>query len=342
MKAMRLVECVSLSQNNAPLRLSEVPVPEPGASEILIRIQACGVCHTELDEIEGRTAPPRLPVIPGHQAVGTVTVTGPDVKRFRPGERAGVGWIFSSCGACGFCLGGRENLCPEFKATGRDADGGYAGYMAVHEDFAYPIPDAIPTLDAAPLLCAGAIGYRSIRLAELKDGSNLGFSGFGASGHLMLKMTKHLFPGTRIFVLARSGGEREFALSLGAAWAGDFTDEPPDRMDAIIDTTPVWNPVKESLGRLRPGGRLVINAIRKEDADKDALMQLDYPAHLWMEKEIRTVANVTRRDIEEFLKIAAGIPIRPEVREYPLEDANRALMELKFGSVRGAKVLRME
>ena len=341
MKAMLLVECVNLCENNAPLLLSDVSDPEPNASEILIRIHACGVCHTELDEIEGRAAPPRLPVIPGHQAVGTVIEKGENAKRFRKGDRVGVGWIFSACGACGFCLSGLENLCPEFKATGRDADGGYAECMTVHEDFAYAIPDAICDIDAAPLLCAGAIGYRSIRLAELRDGLNLGFSGFGASAHLMLKMTKYLYPGTQVFVFARSAGEREFARSLGAAWAGDFADAPPDRMDAIIDTTPVWNPVVESLGRLRPGGRLVINAIRKEDADKGALLKLDYPSHLWMEKEIKSVANVTRRDIEEFLKIAAGIPIRPEVREYPLEDANRALMELKQGAVRGAKVLKM-
>jgi propanol-preferring alcohol dehydrogenase len=341
MKAMLLEGCSNLSENESPLSFRDVPVPEPSASEILIRISACGVCHTELDEIEGRAAPPRLPVIPGHQAVGLVVETGAAVKRFRHGDRAGVGWIFSACGACGFCQSGCENLCPGFKATGRDADGGYAEFMAVHEDYACRIPDVYSDAEAAPLLCAGAIGYRSIRLADLKKGSNLGFSGFGASAHLTLKMVKHLHPGTQVFVFARSGEEREFARSLGAAWAGDFSDTPPDRLDAIIDTTPAWNPVKESLSHLRPGGRLVINAIRKEDADKDALLKLDYPAHLWMEKEIKSVANVTRKDIEEFLAIASGVPIRPQMREYPLEDANRALRELKKGAVRGAIVLRM-
>ncbi len=341
MKAMRLEACSNLPENGSPLILRDVPAPEPAASEILIRIGACGVCHTELDEIEGRTAPPRLPVIPGHQVVGTVLESGADVKRFRPGDRAGAGWIFSACGVCGFCRSGRENLCAGFRATGRDADGGYAEFMAVHEKFAYPIPGAFSDAEAAPLLCAGAIGYRSVRLAELREGSNLGFSGFGSSAHLTLKMVMRLHPGTQVFVFTRNGEEREFARSLGAAWAGDFSDTPPDRLDAVIDTTPAWNPVVESLGHLRPGGRLVINAIRKEDADKNVLLKLDYPAHLWMEKEIRSVANVTRRDIEEFLKIASEIPIRPEVREYPLEDANRALLELKTGSARGAKVLRM-
>jgi len=338
---MRLEGCSNLLENESPLTLRDVPVPRPAASDILIRLGACGVCHTELDEIEGRTAPPRLPVIPGHQAVGTVVETGVDVKRFRPGDRVGVGWIFSACGNCGFCLSGRENLCPGFRATGRDADGGYAEYMAVNCEFAYPIPGGYSDAEAAPLLCAGAIGYRSIRLAELREGSNLGFSGFGASAHLTLKMAMHLHPGMRAFVFARSGEEREFGRSLGASWAGDFSDRPPDLLDAIIDTTPAWNPVVRSLAHLRPGGRLVINAIRKEDADLSALLKLDYPAHLWMEKEIKSVANVTRADIGEFLEIAAGFPLRPQVREYPLEEANRALAALKSGSVRGAMVLRM-
>jgi propanol-preferring alcohol dehydrogenase len=341
MKAMVLNRLCSLAENAAPLEMEERPVPVPGDKELLLRISACGVCHTELDEIEGRTPPPRLPVIPGHQAIGTVEGAGPGVTKRRPGERVGVAWIYSACGACRFCLEGNENLCGHFTATGRDADGGYAQYMTVPEDFAYLVPDLFSDSEAAPLLCAGAIGYRSIRLTGMRNGEILGLMGFGASAHLVLKMARHQYPASRFFVFARSDQERSFARELGSAWAGDPGDTPPERLDAIIDTTPVWGPVLQSLGNLKPGGRLVINAIRKENADRGLLSQIDYPRHLWMEKEIKSVANVARRDVKEFLELAARIPIKPEVQEFPLEDANRALVELKERKIRGAKVLRI-
>jgi propanol-preferring alcohol dehydrogenase len=341
MKAMVLHAPVDLSQNDKPLRSENVSVPEPQHSEILIRVSACGVCHTELDEIEGRIPLPKLPVIPGHQVVGTVVDTGPNTDRFRKDDRVGVGWIFFACGSCAFCRSGQENLCSEFKATGLDVNGGYSEYMTVHEDFAHSVPDAFSDVEAAPLLCAGAIGYRSLRLSRLKDGQSLGLSGFGASAHLMLKLVQYSFPHTDVFVFTRSNGERTFARELGAAWAGDFSDTPPHTMDAIIDTTPVWRPVVESLRHLKPGGRFIINAIRKENSDKGILVKMDYPTHLWLEKEIKSVANVAREDIVEFLKTAAEIPIKPEIQEYPLESANQALMELKKGIIRGAKVLRM-
>jgi propanol-preferring alcohol dehydrogenase len=306
-----------------------------------MRVKACGICHTELDEIEGRTPPPRFPVVPGHQVVGEVAGMGSSATRFYMGERVGVGWVYSTCGKCPFCLNGEENLCGGFRATGRDENGGYAEYMTVPEDFAHPIPDMFTDSEAAPLLCAGAIGYRSLRLSGLKDGQNLGLTGFGASAHLALMMVRHRYPRTKVFVFARSDKEQEFARELGAAWAGDTDETPPEKLRCIIDTTPVWKPIVEALANLEPGGRLVINAIRKEGIDKDYLMRLDYPAHLWLEKEIKSVANVTRRDISEFLKLAAEIPIRPEVQEYSLEDANSALMELKQRKIRGAKVLRI-
>ena len=342
MKAMVLKEICSLHENSTPLVPADLPVPVPGEREVLLRVTACGVCHTELDEIEGRTPPPRLPVVLGHQVVGRVESGGPGASRFEKGDRVGVAWIHSACGNCAFCRCGDENLCEAFRATGRDADGGYAEWMTVSEGFAYPIPEAFSDAEAAPLLCAGAIGYRSLRLTGLTDGRTLGLTGFGASAHLVLMMVRHRYPGTRVHVFARSERERAFAMELGAVWAGDTAETAPERLDCIIDTTPVWKPVLEALRNLAPGGRLVINAIRKESVDQDALLGLDYPTHLWSEKEIKSVANVSRADVREFLTLAAAIPIRPEVQEYALDEANEALVELKTSKIRGAKVLRID
>jgi propanol-preferring alcohol dehydrogenase len=341
MKAMILHRLGPIRQNPEPLALSEWPEPVPGPGEVLLRVHVCGVCHTELDEIEGRTPPPRLPIVLGHQVVGTVAALGEGAGLHRVGDRLGVAWIFSACGTCAFCRGGRENLCDAFRATGRDANGGYAESMTVPESFAYPVPPEIEDAEAAPLLCAGAIGYRSLRLTGLRNGQSLGLTGFGASAHLVLKMVRRRFPATEVYVFARSEEERAFARDLGAVWAGEATDDAPLRLDAIIDTTPVWTTVVEALRNLERGGRLVINAIRKEDVDRDALLRLDYPLHLWQEKEIKSVANVTRRDVSEFLALAAEIPLRPEVQEYPLDQANRALRDLRDRSIRGAKVLRI-
>ena len=341
MKAMLLEKIQKIEADVLPLAPAEQPRPEPGPGEILIHVKACGVCHTELDEIEGRTPPPRLPVIPGHQAVGEVVAQGTGADRFDIGRRVGVAWIFSACGRCDYCRSGLENLCSQFKATGRDAHGGYAEFMTVGEDFAYPIADGLSDVQAAPLLCAGAIGYRSIGLTGLKDGQRLGLTGFGASAHLVLKMVAHQYPASKVFVFARSAEERAFALELGAVWAGDTLQSPPQRLHAIIDTTPAWSPVVAALKWLAPDGRLVINAIRKETADRSSLLNLDYAEHLWHEKEIKSVANVTRRDVSAFLDLAARIPILPAVQTYDLEDANQALIELKQRRIRGAKVLVM-
>ncbi len=339
MKAMILKELCQLKDNPTPLQLTELSVPVPGDNEVLIKVSTCGVCHTELDEIEGRTPPPKLPVVLGHQAVGVVVEIGNQVTMLKTGDRVGVAWIYSACGTCQHCIAGNENLCPDFKASGRDANGGYAEYMTIGEDFAFPIPDFFSDAEAAPLLCAGAIGYRSMRLTHLQNGQNLGLTGFGASAHLVLKMVRHRYPKTDVYVFARSEKERQFALELGAVWAGDTQDSPTEKLHAIIDTTPVWRPVVEAMRHLIPGGRLVINAIRKEDIDRDYLLKLDYPTHLWEEKEIKSVANVARRDVSEFLQLAADMKIKPEVEEFALADANRALMELKNRQIRGAKVL---
>jgi propanol-preferring alcohol dehydrogenase len=341
MKAMVLNKICDLEKDKNPLQLTTLPIPAPKDEEILIKISACGVCHTELDEIEGRTPPNRLPIVLGHQVVGKVQESGLNANRYKEGDRVGVAWIYSACGHCDFCQQGEENLCEAFKATGRDANGGYAEYMTVPEDFAYEIPDVFTDSQAAPLLCAGAIGYRSLRLANIKDGQNLGLTGFGASAHLVLKMVNYRYLDVKVFVFARSEKERDFARELGAVWAGNTEDNAPEMLDAVIDTTPAWKPVVAALNNLRPGGRLVINAIRKEDRDKDYLLKLNYHEHLWMEKEIKSVANVARNDVSEFIKLAAQIPIIPEIQEYPLESANEALLELKERKVRGAKVLNL-
>jgi propanol-preferring alcohol dehydrogenase len=341
MKAMILNKICNLTKDRESLELVDLPIPVPRENEILIKVSRCGVCHTELDEIEGRIPPPEFPIILGHEVVGYIESKGNRVNKFEIGDRVGVAWIFSTCGNCEYCKSGRENLCPNFKATGRDANGGYAEYMVVPQDSAYLIPSVFSDSEAAPLLCAGAIGYRALRLTGLQNGQNIGLTGFGGSGHLVLKMVKYKFPNSNIYVFARSEKEREFALELGAEWAGDTTEESPQKLDAIIDTTPVWKPVVEALKNLKPGGRLVINAIRKEEIDKGYLLKLDYPSHLWLEKEIKSVANVERRDVVEFLELAAKIPIKPEFQEYKLEEANKALLELKESKIRGAKVLRI-
>jgi len=336
MRAMQMTRIVSIAEEDAPLTLGDVPLPEPDAGEVLLKVHACGVCHTELDEIEGRTPPPQLPVVPGHEVVGSVVGLGAGVNRHRIGERLGVGWIHHSSG------GEDENLTDAFRATGRDADGGYAEYMTVPADYAVPIPDTFSDEEAAPLLCAGAIGYRALRLTGLRNGEPLGLTGFGGSAHIVLQLTRHLFPDSTLSVFARDEKSRDFATSLGADWVGHTTDQAPEPLAAIIDTTPAWTPVVAALANLRPGGRLVINAIRKEDADKQALLELSYHDHLWLEREIKSVANITVRDITEFLPIAARIPIRPTVEVYPLEEANAALVALKREPVTGAKVLKVD
>jgi propanol-preferring alcohol dehydrogenase len=307
------------------------------------------VCRTDLDIAEGRLAPPGLPLVPGHQVIGDIVDLGAGVSRratrdsrLVEGTRVGVAWIHSACGQCRWCRAGDENLCPSFHGTGYHVNGGYAEYLTVPAAFAHAIPDGFDDASAAPLLCAGAIGYRSLRLARLTDGERLGLTGFGASGHLVLQLARARYPRSPVFVFARSEGERAFARSLGASWTGDTTDTPPDPLAAIIDTTPAWTPTVEALARLAPGGRLVVNAIRKTPGDREALLRLDYATHLWMEREIKSVANVTRADVREFLSLAADLGLRAEHEEVPLERANEALRWLvESRAIRGSRVLRV-
>lgn len=330
---MILERCAPLDQVTHPLRLVDLPTPSPTEDELLIRVTACGVCHTELDEIEGRLTPSQLPIVLGHEVIGRVEAVGASVQSYQAGDRVGVGWIHHSSGDAD------ENLSPMFKATGCDVNGGYADYMTVPQRYAVPIPDNLLDHEAAPLMCAGAIGYRALRLASIENGQTLGLMGFGGSAHLVLQMSKHLYPDTPVVVFHRSKSVRQFALSLGADWAGEIDEMPPGPVRSIIDTTPAWRPIVESMKKLRPGGRLVVNAIRKEDADKESLLQLNYHEHLWMEREIKSVANLTHRDIAEFVPLAGRIPLRPKVTTFPLEQANEALLNLRQGGIQGANVL---
>lgn len=337
MKAMVLEKILPVKER--PLKLADLPMPTPGSKQILVKVSACGVCHTELDEIEGRLSPTKFPIVLGHEIIGRVKRLGQGAKWFKEGNRVGIAWINWACGKCSFCLKGEENLCDKAKWTGKDVDGGYAQYTVVSEDFAYPIPERFTDLEAAPLLCAGVIGYRALRLSGMEDSQVLGLYGFGASAHIVIQIAKYKFPNCRVFVFTRPGQKRhqDLAKRLGADWVGATGDTPPEKLNCAIDFTPVGVPVRKALRVLEKGGRLVINAIRKETP----IPELDYAKHLWHEKEVKSVANVTRKDAQEFLPLAAKIPIVPEIQEFKLEEANEALILLKEGKMRGAGVLRM-
>ena len=335
MKAMIIKKICQVEEK--PLELVDLPVPVPDSGQILVRVSTCGVCHTELDEIEGRVPPSRFPMILGHEIVGRVEDSGPGATRFKEGDRVGIAWINWACGECSFCMKGEENLCDKAKWTGKDVEGGYAEYTVVPENFAYPIPERFTDLQAAPLLCAGVIGYRALRLSEMEDGKILGLYGFGASAHIVIQIAKYKYPNCRVFVFTRGKEHQNLSRELGADWVGTTEDTPPEKLDCAIDFTPVGVPIREALRNLEKGGRVVINAIRK----RTPIPELDYVEHLWYEKELKSVANVTRRDAEEFLPLAAEIPIVPEVQEFRLEEANEALVLLKEGKIRGAGVLNM-
>ena len=332
MKAMVLKEISPIEKE--PLKMMDLSDPVPGLKEILVKISACGICHTELDEIEGRL-PPRLPIVLGHQIVGRVKELGSGVTKFNLGDRVGIAWINSACGKCHFCKEGHENLCSEFQGTGCHTDGGYAQYTVVSEEFAYSIPKRFSDAEAAPLLCAGAIGYRDLILSDIKKGQTLGLFGFGASAHIVIQVAKYW--GCEVFVFTRGEDHRKLARKLGASWAGGPEDEPPRKLHCAIDFTPVGETVPHALKVLEKGGRLVLAVIRK----RNPIPPLDYARLLWDEKEIKSVANITRRDAREFLPLAAEIPIIPEVQEFKLEEANRALILLRHGKIQGAGILTM-
>jgi propanol-preferring alcohol dehydrogenase len=332
MKAMVLKEISPIEKE--PLEMVDMPNPVPGPKEILVKISTCGVCHTELDEIEGRIQP-KLPIVLGHEIVGRVESCSSEAKKFNLGDRVGIAWINSACGKCHFCEEGNENLCLAFKGTGCHANGGYAQYTVVSEDFAYLIPKRFSDSEAAPLLCAGAIGYRDLRLSGIKKDQTLGLFGFGASAHIVIQIAKYW--GCEVFVFTRSEEHRNLAKKLGASWAGRPEEVPPKKIDCAIDFTPVGETVAHALRVLEKGGRLVIAVIRK----RNSIPPLDYAQLLWDEKEIKSVANITRKDAQEFLSLAAEIPIIPEVQEFKLEEANKVLILLKQGKIQGAGVLRM-
>jgi propanol-preferring alcohol dehydrogenase len=317
--------------DDRPLELVDRPANRPGRGEVAIGVVACGVCRTDLQLAEGDLAPRRLPVVPGHQVVGRVTAVGEGVDRWRVGDRVGVGWLGGSCGECAACRAGRENLCPEAEFTGWDRDGGYAAEMTARADFVYPIPDGFGDLDAAPLLCGGVIGYRSLKVSGIEPGGRLGLYGFGASALLTIQVALHR--GCEVYVATRSETEQARARELGAVWAGGAHDRPPVPLDAAVTFAPVGSVVVAALESLAPGGTVAVNAIHL-----DRIPEFDYSS-LWLERGIRSVANFTRRDAEEFLALAAEIPIRTVVDVAPLADANRVLRRLRDGEIGGAAVL---
>ena len=340
MQAIRLTRPTHHAKDALQLEFVDAPRPPFGENDVLIRVSTCAVCRTDLDVAEGRVSASHYPVVPGHQAVGEIEAVGSLVRERKQGDRVGIAWIRWACGKCRWCVSGQENLCPRFQSNGCDGDGGYAEYVSAPAAFTIPIPASLDDAHAAPLLCAGAIGWRSLRLADIQDGDPLGLTGFGASAHLVLPMARHRHPSSPIYVFARSEKERAFARELGADWAGDATEEPPRPLGAIIDTTPAWKPVVEALSKLMPGGRLVINAIRKNDADRSELMRLKYETDLWMEREIKSVANVTRQDVRDVLDVAARLSLSPTVETAPLAQAGAALERMRTGqAVQGATVL---
>lgn len=318
----------------SPLRLVDLPDPVAGPGEIVLDVTACGVCRTDLQLCEGDLAARALPVIPGHQAVGRVAAVGSGVADWAPGERAGVAWLASACGACRDCRRGRENLCEQATFTGWDRDGGYATRIAVPAAFAHRLPAGFDDLAAAPLLCGGVIGYRSLKVSGIEPGGRLGLFGFGASALCAIQVARHW--GCEVFVCTRSPREQQTARELGAAWAGGYGERPPAELDAAITFAPSGDVVIAALKALGRGGAVAINAIHL-----DRVPQFDY-GDLWWERSLSSVANFTRADAREFLALAAEIPLRTQVEVHPLADANLALTRLSRGEVAGAAVLVME
>jgi len=316
---------------SAPLALADIPTPEPAPGQVRIRVRACGLCHTDLHVIEGELPLPKLPLIPGHQIVGTVDSLGPGTSRFAIGERVGVPWLYRTCGTCGYCRRGLENLCDNARFTGYHADGGYAQYVVVHEAYAYRLPPVLSDVETAPLLCAGVIGYRALRLSEAQSGGTLGLYGFGASAHIVIQIARHW--GCRVSVFTRSAGHQALARTLGAEWVGRAEDPCPAPLDSAIIFAPAGGLVPLALKALRKGGTLALAGIHMS-----AIPQMDYSL-LYGERTLRSVANSTRQDVEELLSLAPLAPLRTEVQTFPLDQANEALALLKAGRIQGAGVL---
>lgn len=317
-----------------PLELRDLPLPAAGPEDLLIRVRACGVCHTDLHAVEGDLPGAKLPLVPGHEVVGVVERAGERAKRFKAGDRVGAAWLRSACGACRFCRSGRENLCEAARFNGYHADGGYAEFMAVPEKFAYALPDGFTDEAAAPLLCAGIVGYRALALSGFERGGTVGLYGFGASAHIALQVAKHR--GAKVFVFSRGEAHRRLALGLGADWAGTAADDPPEKLTSAVIFAPVGSLYLDALRVLDRGGTAASAGIHMSPVP-----ELDYDRLLYHERRMVSVANATRRDGEELLKLAAEIPIRTTVRVFPLEAANEALALLKAGKIDGAAVLKV-
>ncbi len=330
MKAMLLTTPAPI--DSSPLHACELPLPAPAAGEVRLRVQACGICRTDLHVIEGEL-PPQLPaVVPGHQIVGRVDACGDAATRFEIGARVGVAWLGSTCGSCRYCRAGNENLCPHARFTGYHRHGGYAEYAVVREDFAYALPAAISDVEATPLLCAGIIGYRALRRAEVRPGGRLGLYGFGSSAHIAIQVALHW--GCEVYVMTRDERHQALASELGASWVGDASATPPVQLDSAIVFAPVGDLVLPALAALDYGGTLALAGIYLTD-----IPALNYERHLFHEKTLRSVTANTRQDGEELLRIAAEIPIRPQTTTFALVDANRALQQLKHDAIRGSGVL---
>lgn len=314
-----------------PLKLEELPIPIPRRKQILLRVRACGICRTDLHIVEGEIPIPKLPIIPGHQVVGEVIELGEDSNRFKKGERVGVPWLNYACGDCPFCRKGKENLCDNAKFTGYHTDGGYAQYIVVHQDFAYHLPDIFSDIQVAPLLCAGAIGFRALRLTEIESGERLGLFGFGASAHIVLQIAR--YKGCEVYVFTRGKEHQELAEDLGAVWTGRPTDIPPAKLDASIIFAPAGELVLNALKVLKKGGRLTLAGIYSTP-----IPEIEYRL-IYEERQIKSVANSTRQDVQELLSIASQIPIKTKVQTFPLEEANLALSLLKNGKIQGSGVL---
>jgi alcohol dehydrogenase, propanol-preferring len=331
MKACLLYAPAAIETN--PLEYQEVSTPQPKSGEVLVRARACGVCRTDLHVIEGELPPRKSPVIPGHQVVGVVESQGEKARRFGIGARVGVAWLHRTDGTCEYCRSGAENLCDNPLFTGYSVDGGYAEFIVAPEDFVYAIPEGFPDEQAAPLLCAGIIGFRSLRLSGIKAGGRLGFYGFGAAAHVAIQVALHW--GVEVFASTRDARHQQLAVELGAAWAGGTLDEPPKKLDAAIVFAPAGEIVPAALKVLKKGGVLVLGGIHMSP-----IPSFSYDL-LYQERVIRSVANNTRKDGEDFLRVAAEIPIRTHVQIFPLNEANRALNALKNDAISGAAVLRV-
>lgn len=329
---MLLRKFAAIDQN--PLELVDIPIPEPGLEDILLRVKVCGICHTDLHTVEGELPEVKPPIIPGHQVVGIVEKKGKNASRFKEGDRLGVPWLYSSCTTCGYCTRGNENLCESARFTGYHVNGGYAEYIFVPEKFAYVIPEIFSDEEASPLLCAGIIGYRALRLSEIKPGQRLGLYGFGASAHVAIQVAVHW--GCEVYVFTRSEEHRKLAQKLGAVWTGTSKDEPPTKMDSSIIFAPAGELVLDALRVLNKGGTLALAGIYMTP-----IPEMDYVKYLYHERTLRSVANATRQDGEELLKIAAEIPIRATTQAFRLEEANKALRLLKEGKINGAAVLKI-